>query len=85
MLKTPSELRGFGPKDKLNPTTSQLSRWSGRLGTRALREIGRTAAGIAIGAAATGALVFEGFYDWGLIGKAAWDATSSNDCECGGN
>ena len=83
MPKTPGEMRAFGPKEKINPITGQLSRWSGRMGTRALREIGRTAAGIAAGAAATGALIFEGFYDWGVIGKAAWDATSSDDCECG--
>jgi ABC-type dipeptide/oligopeptide/nickel transport system permease component len=48
-----------------------------------LREVGRTAAGIAVGTVATGALIVEGFYDWGVIGKAAWDATSSDDCECG--
>jgi RHS repeat-associated protein len=77
MPKTPSELRGFGvPKSELNPYTSQLSRWSSRFDTRVLREIGRTSTGIAIGAAATGAIVFEGFYDWGVIGKAVWDATS---------
>ena len=85
MPKTPGELRGLGvPKGELNPYTSQLSRWSGRLETRALRELGRTAAGVAVGTVATGALVFEGFYDWGVIGRAAWDATSSSDCGCKG-
>ena len=76
MPKTSSELRAFGPKGNINPITGQLSRWSGRFETRALREFGRTAAGVTVGAAATGALVFEGFYDLGVIGKAAWDATS---------
>ena len=85
MPKTPSELRGLGvPKGELNPNTSQLSRWSGRSGIRALREFGRTATGIAIGTAATASLIFEGFYDWGVIGKAAWDSTSSSDCDCKG-
>jgi uncharacterized protein RhaS with RHS repeats len=83
MPKTPGEMRAFGPKGRINPITGQLSRWSSRFGTRALREFGRTATGVAMGAAATGALVFEGFYDWGVIGKAAWDATSYDDCGCG--
>ena len=83
MPKTPSEMRALGvPKSEINPVTSQLSRWSGRFGTRALRVIGRTTAGIAAGLIATGAVVFEGFYDWGVIIKAAVDATSSNDCGC---
>jgi RHS repeat-associated protein len=83
MPKTPDELRGLGvPKAELNPYTSQLSRWSGRFGTRALRVAGRTTVGIAAGAVATGAVIIEGFYDWGVIGKAAWDATSSDDCGC---
>ena len=78
MPKTPGELRGLGvPRTELNPMTSQLSRWSSRFGVRALREIGRTTAGVAIGTAATAGVVFEGFYDWTVIGKAAWDATSS--------
>ncbi|WP_159436043.1 NHL domain-containing protein [Microbulbifer donghaiensis] len=86
MPKTPGELRGLGvPKGQLNPYTGQLSRWSGRLGTRVLREAGRAALGVAAGTVATGALIFEGFYDWGVIGKAAWDNTSSGDCECEGN
>ena len=82
MPKGATELRGLGvAAEELNPITSQLSRWAGRFGFRALREFGRTAAGVALSAAATAALVFEGFYDWGVIGMAAWDATSS-DCEC---
>lgn len=85
MPKTPSELRGLGvPKSELNPYTSQMSRWSSRLGMRELRVIGRTAGGVALGATATGALIFDGFYNWGVIGKAAWDATSSGgNCGCG--
>lgn len=84
MPKTPGELRGLGvPKGELNPYTSQMSRWSSRLGVRELRTLGRTAGGVALGAAATGALVFDGFYNWGVIGKAAWDATSSGGrCGC---
>lgn len=82
MPKTAAELRGLGPKAKLNPTTSQLSRWSSRIGGRSLRELGRTAGGVALGTAATALLVFEGFYDWGVIGKAAWDATTLSDCGC---
>lgn len=77
-------MRGLGvSKAELNSYTSQLSRGSGRFGTRALRVAGRTTAGVVTGAIATGAVIFEGFYDWGVIGKAAWDARSSNDCGCG--
>jgi uncharacterized protein RhaS with RHS repeats len=85
MPKTPGELRGLGvPKGELNPYTSQMSRWSSRLGVRELRTLGRTAGGVALGAAATGALISDGFYNWGVIGKAAWDATSSGgNCGCG--
>lgn len=85
MPKTPGGLRGLGvPKSELNPYTSQMSRWSSRLGMRELRTFGRTAGGVALGAAATGALVFDGFYNWGVIGKAAIDATSSGgSCGCG--
>ncbi|HEY9105641.1 MAG TPA: RHS repeat-associated core domain-containing protein [Roseateles sp.] len=85
MPKTPGELRGLGvPKSELNPYTSQMSRWSSRLGVRELRVLGRTAAGVALGTVATGALIFDGFYNWGVIGKAAWDATSSGgNCGCG--
>ncbi|WP_211441782.1 RHS repeat protein [Collimonas humicola] len=83
MPKVPGELRGLGvPKNELNPITSQLSRWSGRLGIRALRELGRSAAGMAVGAVATGAVVFEGFYDWSVIAQAAVKATTADDCSC---
>jgi RHS repeat-associated protein len=83
MPKTPSELRGMGvPKSQLNPITGQLSRWSSRLGIRALRDFGRTAKGVTMGAVATGAVIFEGFYDWGVIARAAYDATTS-ESECG--
>jgi hypothetical protein len=79
MSKTPGELRGLGgPKGELNFYTSQMSRWSSRLGVRELRKLGR---GVALGAAATVALVFEGFYNWYVIGKAAVDATSSCGCK----
>jgi hypothetical protein len=45
--KTPEELRGLGvPKSELNPYTSQMSRWSSRLGVRELRTFGRTAGGV---------------------------------------
>ena len=56
-----------------NPTTtSQLSRWVGRLGGRGagfgwIRDLGRTTAGTALGTIATGAVVFEGYYDIGTI------------------
>nr|WP_249115934.1 RHS repeat-associated core domain-containing protein [Azoarcus sp. L1K30] len=84
MPKTPGELQGLGvPKSELNPCTSQMSRWSNRLGMRELRTFGRTAKGVALGAVATGALIFDGFYNWGVIGKAAWDATSlGGNCGC---
>jgi len=85
MPKTPGELRGLGvPKSELNPYTGQMSRWSSRLGVRKLRDLGRTKSGVALGGVATGALILDGFYNWGIIGKAAWDATSSGgDCRCG--
>jgi hypothetical protein len=77
MPKTPTELRGLGvPKDQLNPTTGQLSRWTSRTGDRVFRNFGRTSTGVVLGAVATSALVFDGFYNWGVIGSAAWKATS---------
>ena len=82
MPKTASEMRALGPRSEINPITSQLSRWSGRFGTRTLRIAGRTAAGVAAGAVATAAVVGEGFYDIGVMGKAAVDATSNSDCGC---
>ncbi|MDO1527227.1 RHS repeat-associated core domain-containing protein [Fulvimonas sp. R45] len=83
MPKTPRELRGFGvPKEELNPITNQLSRWSGRLGTRSLRNIGRSVGGRLLGGAATGALLIEGAYDLYVEGKAAVNATKSNNCDC---
>ena len=61
--------------------TSQMSRWSGRIGSRALRVAGRTATGIAASVVAILSVVGEGFYD---IGVAAIDATSGEEnCGCG--
>lgn len=81
MPKTPSELRGLGvPKSELNPITSQLSRWSDRLDTRWMRDMGRTTGGRLASGAATLGVVFEGFYDIGVIGKAAWDARPRTVC-----
>ncbi len=78
MPKMPGELRGLGvPRSQLNPFTSQLSRWAGRTDIRALRDLGRTAGGIAAGTVATGATISEGFYDWGVIGKAAWESLNN--------
>jgi len=71
MPKTAAELRGFAPKEKLNPYTGQLSRWAGRFGYKGLRDFGRTFAGRALGSATTGLLIFEGFYDIGAIGRCA--------------
>jgi RHS repeat-associated protein len=83
MPKTAAELRGLGiAKAAMNPYTSQLSRWSGRLGTRSLRLIGRTGAGVAAGAIATGATIFEGFYDLSIEGQAAAFATKTKVCGC---
>ena len=85
MPKTSGELRGLGiPASQLNPYTSQLSRFSSRVGVRALRTFGRTGGGIALSTAATAALIGDGFYNWGIIGKTGWDATSSGgSCGCG--
>ncbi|WP_369928794.1 RHS repeat-associated core domain-containing protein [Xanthomonas sp. NCPPB 2632] len=83
MPKTAAELRGLGiAKTAMNPYTSQLSRWSGRFGTRSLRLIGRTGAGVAAGAIATGATIFEGFYDLSIEGQAAAFATKTKVCGC---
>jgi hypothetical protein len=83
MPKTAAELRGLGiAKTAMNPYTSQLSRWSGRLGTRSLRLIGRTSAGVTAGAIATGATIFEGFYDLSIEGQAAAFATKTKACGC---
>lgn len=85
MPKVPSELRGLGvSRSELNPYTSQLSRWSGRLGTRSLRLLGRSSLGVAAGAIATGATIGEGFYDLTIEAEAAVNATSSNECDCKG-
>ncbi|WP_338525132.1 hypothetical protein NUH87_05680 [Pseudomonas batumici] len=43
---------------------------------------GRTTAGATTGAVATSSFIFEGVYDWGVIGEAAWGAISSDDCGC---
>ena len=85
MPKTSGELRGLGvPRSELNPYTSQMSRWAGRFDMRGLRDFGRTALGQGVSVAATAGLVFDGFYNWGVVGKAAWDATSSEQsCGCG--
>ena len=81
MPKTLSELRGLGvARSELNPITSQLSRWSERLGARWMRDLGRTRGGVLTSGAVTLGLVFEGFYDIGTIGMAAWDATSRAGC-----
>jgi len=78
MLKASSEMRALGiPKGEINPWTSQLSRWSSRFDTRVLRVIGRTPTIIAASTVATASVVAEGIYDWGVIGKAAWDSTPS--------
>ena len=83
MLKTPHELRRFWvPKSQLNPCTSQISRWSSRLGSRALREWGCTGQGMAAGAVTTSAVVFEGFYDWTIIVQALEQAHSPENCSC---
>lgn len=76
MPKTPEELRGFGLRDKLNPYTSQLRRWSSRTGNRFLRELGRKAGSVALGAAATGLLVFDGYYELTVITRAGINATT---------
>jgi hypothetical protein len=88
MSKVASELRGLGvPKSQLNPYTSQLSRWNGRLNRytsykgRALRDFGRTARGIRYGAFFTGTLIADGFYNWWVIIEAAYDATSFEEEE----
>ena len=92
MPKSASEMRSLGlSRDKINPWTGQLSRWNGRISDyrnqsgqrpfgnfRALRDLGRSPIGLSAGTAALGGLIFEGFYDLGSIGKAAWDATSIN-------
>jgi hypothetical protein len=91
MPKTPDELRAFGlPKSEINPYTCQASRWNGRVNnafrflgvaskTRLLRDFGRSTLGMTLGAVSTGALIYEGFYDWGVIGREAWDATSFDE------
>ncbi|WP_218130109.1 RHS repeat-associated core domain-containing protein [Pseudomonas sp. NFACC13-1] len=54
MPKTSNEMRALGPpKGEINPWTSQLSRWSGRFKTRALRIIGRTPTVMAASTVAT--------------------------------
>lgn len=83
MPKTPTELRGLGLSvDEMNPWTSQLSRWSGRLGTRTLRKLGRTGAGKLASGVATGATIFEGFYDLSIEFQAIYAGTTWQKCDC---
>ena len=83
MPKSPGELRSLGQRKKnINPITNQLSRLSTRTGNRAFRTFGRTATGIALSGIATLSLVGEGFFDIGVIAKAAFDATSFDDNSC---
>jgi hypothetical protein len=78
--KSPNELRALGvPKTNINPITNQLSRLSTRTGNRAFRVLGRTATGVTLAGIATLSLVGEGFFDIGVIVKAAFDATSLDD------
>lgn len=51
------------------------------LGTQVLCELGRAALGVTFITVATAGLIFESFYDYGVIAKAAFDATSSENCE----
>jgi RHS repeat-associated protein len=82
MPKTPSELRGVGPRDKISGFTNQLSRMTGRTGNRAFREFGRSQTGRFIGRASTGLLLVEGLFDLIVEVKAGIDATSFADCAC---
>ena len=44
---------------------------------------GHTAAGVVMSTAATAALIGDGFYNVGVVAKAAVDATSQEkDCKC---
>ena len=84
MPKVGRELITLGGQPANPEMTSQTSRWGGRLGramdnpavTRAIRDFGRSSAGRVLGVAATGLLVFEGFYDIGAIGRCAVVCTS---------
>ena len=87
MPKVGRELITFRGTPKNPDITGEISRWGGRIGrllkkpglTREIRDIGRSVAGKAIGAAATGFLVFEGFYDIGAIGRCA-EVCLSDSC-----
>lgn len=50
-------------------------------GRRVLCELGRAALSVTFSTVATAGLIFESFYDYGVIAKAAVDATSSENCE----
>lgn len=81
--KSQRELRALGvPKENINPLTNQLSRLTTRTGNRAFRAFGRTATGVALSGIATLSLVGEGFFDIGVIAKAAFDATSFDGSSC---
>jgi hypothetical protein len=82
MPKTAAESRMLGPRTSFNPITGQSSRWAQRTGYRGFREFGRTPVGKGIGAAATGAVVVEGYYDWGVIMSALNAATRPEACQC---
>jgi len=50
-------------------------------GTRVLCELVRAALRGTFSTVATAGFIFESFYDYGVIAKAAFDATSSENCE----
>jgi hypothetical protein len=103
MPKTAAEI-GKGapavPRGRMNPYTSQASRWAGRIGrvrkpeghygpapkgsfrhnaARGLRGFGRSVGGRVLGGLATAALVFEGYYNIGAMGRCTWVCTE-NPC-----
>lgn len=84
MPKSNKELthRVGGGTAKVDPNTNQMSRWAGRINrlgiidkstVRNVRDFGRSLVGKVVSASASALVVFEGFYDWGVIGVGAWD------------
>jgi hypothetical protein len=84
MPKSAAEFRSFGPPEQRNPWTGQPSRWGGkgRFENRAFREFGRTPFGQGVGGFMTAAMMFEGYFDWGVIMMAMNEATRPEACQC---
>ncbi len=88
MPKTAKELKGVRHNKKVSRFTNQLSRLQFRLNRynkgskqRAIRELARMTRVRAETTFITATLVIDGFYNWAVIAKAAYNAFDSEGCK----